>query len=76
LFDRKVGLTDEDMKSAIGPFENVKHRSVLGGPAFDEVKRMIADRTQQNGKIRNDWESKKRLQQDKIAKSKELAKES
>jgi argininosuccinate lyase len=39
----KLSITDEDIRLAIDPAENVKRRSVIGGPAPKEVQRMIED---------------------------------
>ncbi|MFH1154321.1 MAG: hypothetical protein V1793_10930 [Pseudomonadota bacterium] len=76
LFNRKVGLTNEEIKRAIDPIDNVKHRNILGGPSFEEVKRMITDRTERIVKVQNGWEIRKKFQQDKIAGLKGLAKKS
>jgi argininosuccinate lyase len=40
----KLNIADEDILLAINPIENVKRRSVIGGPAPQEVQRMIEDR--------------------------------
>ena len=41
---RKLEIKQQDLKLAVDPLENVKRRNVLGGPAPEEVKRMIDDR--------------------------------
>ncbi len=73
LFNRKINMTDTEIKRAIDPVENVKHHSLPGGPSFEEVKRMLANRVQKVAEIRSDWESRKKYQQSKIAQVKVLA---
>jgi len=41
---RKLGVSRHDLRLAIDPVENIKRRKTIGGPAPEEVKRMIADR--------------------------------
>jgi argininosuccinate lyase len=41
VIGRPLGLDEQLVKSALDPFENVRIRSVVGGPAPDEVRRMI-----------------------------------
>jgi len=41
---RKLRMSEEELRLATDPFENVKRRNVVGGPAPEEVKRMIDDR--------------------------------
>lgn len=41
---RKLEVKQQDLKLAVNPLENIKRRKVLGGPAPEEVKRMIDDR--------------------------------
>jgi len=45
------GITEEDVRAALDPLENIKRRSVMGGPAPKEVKEQMT-------------ELKKQLQQD------------
>jgi argininosuccinate lyase len=45
VIGRPLGLDERLVKSALDPFENVRIRSVVGGPAPDEVRRMIDVRT-------------------------------
>jgi argininosuccinate lyase len=40
---KKLNITDEEILLAINPTENVKRRNVIGGPAPQEVQRMIVD---------------------------------
>jgi len=40
---RRLELPEEALRSAIDPTENVKRRRSIGGPAPDEVKRMVDD---------------------------------
>jgi argininosuccinate lyase len=42
----KLNITDEDILLALDPTENVKRRSIVGGPAPQEVQRAIEDRWQ------------------------------
>jgi argininosuccinate lyase len=48
--DERLPITDDDILSAINPTENVNRRSLVGGPAPQEVQRMIEDRW---GRIRS-----------------------
>jgi argininosuccinate lyase len=41
---RKLGMSEEELRLAIDPLENVRRRKAIGGPAPEEVKRMIDDR--------------------------------
>ncbi len=41
---KRLGLSAEALRIAIDPAENVRRRKTTGGPAPDEVRRMIADR--------------------------------
>lgn len=41
---RQLDVTNTELQLAVDPLENVKRRKVLGGPAPEEVKRMIGDR--------------------------------
>jgi argininosuccinate lyase len=41
---RQLDVTNKELQLAVDPLENVKRRKVLGGPAPEEVKRMINDR--------------------------------
>ena len=38
---RPLGLDEQIIRKALDPYENVRVRSVIGGPAPDEVRRMI-----------------------------------
>jgi len=42
---RPLGLDERSILEALDPYENVKRRSITGGPAPIEVRRMIEDRT-------------------------------
>jgi argininosuccinate lyase len=42
---KKIGLSDGEIRNALDPRTNVQARNTLGGPAPDEVKKMIAQRT-------------------------------
>jgi argininosuccinate lyase len=44
VIGRPLGLDEQVVRKALDPFENVRVRSVVGGPAPDEVRRMIEDR--------------------------------
>jgi argininosuccinate lyase len=39
----KLNISDEDILASIDPIENVNRRNVIGGPAPQEVQRMIAE---------------------------------
>ena len=41
---RRLGISAEALRTAIDPVENVRRRQTTGGPAPDEVRRMILDR--------------------------------
>ena len=41
---RELEMSEEELRLAIDPFENVKRRKATGGPAPSEVRRMIDDR--------------------------------
>ena len=41
---REIGMSEEELRLAIDPLENVRRRRAIGGPAPEEVKRMIDDR--------------------------------
>jgi argininosuccinate lyase len=41
---RELGISEEELKLAIDPLKNVMRRKIVGGPAPEEVKRMIDDR--------------------------------
>jgi len=41
---RELGMSEEELRLAIDPLENVRRRKAIGGPAPEEVKRMIDDR--------------------------------
>ncbi|MCW3978205.1 MAG: argininosuccinate lyase [Candidatus Bathyarchaeota archaeon] len=41
---RELGISEEELRLAVNPIENVRRRKVVGGPAPEEVKRMIDDR--------------------------------
>jgi len=41
VIGRPLGLDDQVVKKALDPSENVRIRSTIGGPAPDEVRRMI-----------------------------------
>lgn len=73
LFQRKVGFTATELKHALDPVQNVKSRSVLGGPSFEQTRRMLGDRRRALTKERMSWETRKVHQQDKIAEVKALA---
>lgn len=75
LFERKAGFTAAELKRALDPLENVKSRSILGGPSFEETRRMLAARRETLAKERTFWETKKRYQQSKIAEVKSLARQ-
>ncbi|MCW3979001.1 MAG: argininosuccinate lyase, partial [Candidatus Bathyarchaeota archaeon] len=40
----ELGISEEELRLAVDPTENVRRRKVVGGPAPEEVKRMIDDR--------------------------------
>jgi argininosuccinate lyase len=56
-----LDISEKELQLATDPFENVKRRSVIGGPAPKEVKRMIHDRLQKinNMEIRHQTRQKK-----------------
>jgi len=41
---KRLEMSEEELRLATDPFENVRRRKVVGGPAPEEVKRMIDDR--------------------------------
>ncbi len=41
---RRLGISAEALRTAIDPVENVRRRKTTGGPAPEEVRRMIVDR--------------------------------
>jgi argininosuccinate lyase len=41
LFQRKLGISAEAVARALDPMENIRSRTVVGGPAPDNVRRMI-----------------------------------
>ncbi len=44
LVDKKIELTDEDVENALDPWKTVQRRKHVGGPAKEEVLRMLEDR--------------------------------
>ncbi len=46
-FGRALHIPSEAIKRALDPLENVRARKVRGGPAPDEVRRMLVDRRKQ-----------------------------
>jgi argininosuccinate lyase len=47
---REIGMSEEELRLAIDPLENVRRRKAIGGPAPEEVKRMIDDRRAKLGR--------------------------
>jgi len=45
--NQRLTISEEQLRLALDPAENVKRRKIVGGPAPVEVKRMIADRRAQ-----------------------------
>lgn len=44
LFARKLGITEEEVREALDPMENVRSRRAVGGPAPERMVEMIAAR--------------------------------
>jgi argininosuccinate lyase len=44
LFDRPLGVSAESIAGALDPTENIRRRTVRGGPAPQELGRMLVDR--------------------------------
>jgi argininosuccinate lyase len=59
---RELGISEEGLKLAIDPMNNVRRREVVGGPAPEEVMRMIDDR---HVKF-NTYESRHKKRQEKL----------
>ncbi len=74
LFNRKVGFTDEEVRMALDPVENVQMRKTRGGPAPEEVDRMRKERVQKVAEMKKLWADKKQFQLDKMAAIQEEAK--
>jgi argininosuccinate lyase len=53
VIGRPLGLNEQIVRNALDPIENVRIRSIVGGPAPDEVRRMIEVR---NGVVARDQE--------------------
>ncbi|MPM82285.1 Argininosuccinate lyase [bioreactor metagenome] len=75
LFGKKLDFTGEELKRAIDPLENVKSRNILGGPSFEEIRRMLKDRCKRLMESRQRWEDKKAYQQKKIQDVKNIARQ-
>ena len=59
LYHRTVGLSDSDIHKALDPVENVRTRSITGGPSFDETRRMIEARLEKIKQTESLWQSRK-----------------
>jgi argininosuccinate lyase len=46
LFKRPLGVSEESIRQALDPTENIRRRTVQGGTAPEELRRMIAERNQ------------------------------
>ena len=46
----ELGMSEEELRLAVDPLENVRRRKAIGGPAPEEVKRMIDDRRAKLGR--------------------------
>jgi argininosuccinate lyase len=68
---KRLEILEKELRLATDPFENVKRRSVTGGPAPKEVERMIHDRLQ---KI-NDMEIMHKARQKKLEDAYEILNE-
>jgi len=55
VLDTAINMTDEEIKKALDPIENVKRRNILGGPAFEEVSRMIKEGYEELENIERKW---------------------
>ncbi len=44
VIGRPLNLSQEEVRKALDPYENVKARKAIGGPAPEEVKRMLIER--------------------------------
>ena len=62
LFNNPIEMSQAEINKALNPIENVKHRSVMGGPAYQETGRMIEDRRKQVADISEKWGNEKKRQ--------------
>ncbi len=55
ILGRTINMENEEIKKALDPIENVNRRNILGGPAFEEVRRMIKEGYNVLSSIENKW---------------------
>jgi len=59
ILGKTIDMSDEEIKKALDPIENVRRRNLLGGPAFEETGRMIKEGYRQLGEIKENWAREK-----------------
>jgi argininosuccinate lyase len=61
---KPLGLDEKSIREALDPYENVRRRSVRGGPAPVEVGRMIEDRIRRIREEKSRSENRIKMLQD------------